>query len=82
MVVEELAGVTPKKKAALPEAAKVAINALQEAIDDLGVIPPASSHIPPMTKAVTMDSGATTPIGSASADRKNRAPGSKPSTAP
>ena len=55
VVVEAVAGVAPKKKAELPAAAKVAINALQEAIDDLGVIPPASSHIPPMTKAVTME---------------------------
>jgi len=29
------------------------INALQEAIGDLGVIPPASNHNPPATKAVT-----------------------------
>ena len=50
-----MAGIAPKKKAELPPAAKVAINALQEAIDDLGAIPPASSHIPPMTKAVTME---------------------------
>jgi hypothetical protein len=55
VVVEEaLAGIAPKKKAELPAAAKVAINALQEAVDDLGVIPPASSHIPAMVKAVTM----------------------------
>ena len=39
----------------LPNGAKVAINALQEAIGDLGVIPPASNHIPPATKAVTTD---------------------------
>ena len=39
----------------LPNGAKVAINALQEAIGDLGVIPPASNHIPPATKVVTMD---------------------------
>jgi hypothetical protein len=55
VVVEATAGVSPKKKAELSAAAKVAINALQEAIDDLGVIPPASSHIPPKTKAATMD---------------------------
>jgi hypothetical protein len=56
VVVEEaMAGVAPKKKAELSPSARVAINALQEAIDDLGVIPPASSHIPPMTKAATMD---------------------------
>jgi hypothetical protein len=55
VVIEAMAGVTPKKKAKLSDAAKVAINALQEAIGELGVIPPASNHIPPMTKAVTMD---------------------------
>lgn len=55
VVVEEALPFAPAKKAALPAAAKVAINALQEAIDDLGAIPPACSHIPPLTKAVTMD---------------------------
>jgi hypothetical protein len=55
VVIEAMAGVAPKKKAVLPNGAKVAINALQEAIGDLGVIPPASNHIPPATKAVTTD---------------------------
>lgn len=55
VVVEANVGVAPAKKAKLSAAAKVAINALQEATDDFGVIPPANSHIPPMTKAVTMD---------------------------
>jgi len=55
VVVEAMVGVAPKKKAALSNSAKVAINALQEAIADLGVIPPASSYIPPATKAVTTD---------------------------
>ena len=55
VVIEAMAGVAPKKKAVLPNGARVAINALQEAIGDLGVIPPASNHIPPATKAVTMD---------------------------
>ena len=45
----------PKKKAAMPNGARVAINALEEAIGDLGAIPPASNHIPPATKAVTTD---------------------------
>ena len=52
VVIEAMAGVAPKKKAVLPNGAKVAINALQEAIGDLGVIPPASNYIPPATKAV------------------------------
>ena len=55
VVVEALASVAPKMKAKLSAAAKVAINALQEAIDDLGVIPPPSSHIPPLKKAATME---------------------------
>ena len=56
VVVEEaLPALRRKRKRNCRPAAKVAINALQEAIDDLGAIPPASSHIPPMTKAVTMD---------------------------
>lgn len=55
VVVEQAVPFAPAKKAALSPAAKVSINALQEAIDDHGVIPPACSHIPPMTKAVTMD---------------------------
>ena len=55
VVVEQVLPFAPSKKAALPAAAKVAINALQEAIDDLGAIPPVSIHIPPMRKAATMD---------------------------
>ena len=55
VVIEAMAGVAPKKKASLPNAAKVAINALEEAIAELGVVPPASNHIPPATRAVTAD---------------------------
>ncbi|MET4513728.1 hypothetical protein ABIB81_003045 [Bradyrhizobium sp. I1.7.5] len=55
VVIEEMVPFVAAKKAALPTAARVALNALQEAVDDLGVIPPACSHIPPMTKAVSMD---------------------------
>ena len=55
VVIEDMAGVAPKKKAAMPNGARVAINALEEAIGDLGVIPPVSNHIPPATKAVTTD---------------------------
>jgi hypothetical protein len=55
VVIEQVVSVSPGQKAKLSPAAKTALNALQEAIDDLGAIPPASSHIPPLTKAVTMD---------------------------
>ena len=55
VVVEQAVPFVSAKKEKLSAAAKVALNALQEAVDDVGVIPPASSHIPPMTKAVTMD---------------------------
>jgi hypothetical protein len=55
VVIEETVPFAKVKKATFSAAARVAINALQEAVDDLGAIPPACSHIPPMTKAVTMD---------------------------
>ena len=45
----------------------------KEAIGDLGVIPPASNHVPPATKVVTMINGAITPIGAASARQASRA---------
>ena len=44
-----------RRESKLSASAKVSLNALREAIDDLGAIPPACSHIPPMTKAVTME---------------------------
>ena len=36
-------------------AAKVALNALREAVDDLGTPAPASNHIPPGIKVVSVD---------------------------
>jgi len=42
---------TKDESEAVTAAAKVTINALQEAIEDLWAVPPANSHIPPMTKA-------------------------------
>jgi hypothetical protein len=42
-------------KAKLPAAATVALKALAEAIADQGIIPPASNHIPPSVRAVTID---------------------------
>jgi hypothetical protein len=56
VVVEET--VPPQqqtKKAKLSSGAKTALNALQEAIGEMGAVPPASNHIPSATKAVTMD---------------------------
>ncbi len=48
---EAAAAARPK----LPPAAKIAFNALVEAINEVGEVPPASNHIPPSTKAVTID---------------------------
>jgi hypothetical protein len=38
----------------LPAGAKAALNALQYAVDEVGEIPPASNHIPPGVKCVTV----------------------------
>ena len=43
------------KKAKLSSGARTALNALQEAISEVGAIPPASNHIPVATKAVTIE---------------------------
>jgi hypothetical protein len=43
------------KKAKLSASSKVALNALYEAIIEMGEVPPASNHIPPGTKAVTIE---------------------------
>jgi hypothetical protein len=45
----------PTKKAKLNPSSKVALNALVEAILEMGAVPPASNHIPPRTKAVTIE---------------------------
>jgi hypothetical protein len=55
VVVEQDALPITAGKAKLSASAKVSLRALREAIDDLGAIPPACSHIPPMTKVVTME---------------------------
>jgi AAA domain len=38
-----------------PKSAPIALRAMQEAIEEVGVIPPASNHIPAKTKTVTED---------------------------
>jgi hypothetical protein len=43
------------KKAKLSASSKVALNALYEAIIEMGEVPPASNHIPPGTKAVKVE---------------------------
>jgi hypothetical protein len=55
VVTEEDLQPQPTKKRKLSTGSKVALNALREAISEMGAVPPASNHIPPMTKAVTMD---------------------------
>jgi hypothetical protein len=57
VVVEEV--VQPRtqrdSKAKLSAGAKTALHALQEAIGEMGAVPPASNHIPSATKAVTFE---------------------------
>jgi AAA domain len=43
------------KPAKLPKAAQTALRALKEAVLELGVVPPASNHIPPRTSVVTFE---------------------------
>jgi AAA domain len=43
------------KQAKLPKAAQIALRALKEAIDEVGTVPPASNHIPPKVKTVTIE---------------------------
>jgi hypothetical protein len=44
-----------KKKKSLPRGAEIALRALDEAISEVGQIPPASNHIPPNVKAVSIE---------------------------
>jgi hypothetical protein len=43
------------KSAKLPKAATIALRALQTAINECGSVPPASNHVPPDVKVVTID---------------------------
>jgi hypothetical protein len=43
------------KKVKLSSGARTALNALQEAIGEMGAVPPASNHIPSATRAVTIE---------------------------
>jgi hypothetical protein len=56
-VIDEVEGATVATKAAagpkLTKGAKIALDALNEAIAELGAVPPASNHIPGGAKAVT-----------------------------
>jgi hypothetical protein len=45
----------PRPHAKLPKAAKIALRALREAIDELGQVPPASNHIPANLRVVSFD---------------------------
>jgi AAA domain len=51
-----LIAATTKRQAVakLTKGAKIALNALQDALGDCGAIPPASNHIPPGVKAITI----------------------------
>jgi hypothetical protein len=55
VVTEEDLQPQPTKKAKLTPSSKVALNALTEAILEVGAVPAASNHIPPATKAVTVE---------------------------
>jgi hypothetical protein len=44
-----------KKPKRLTDGAQIALRALREAINDLGEVPPASNHIPPNIKTVSVD---------------------------
>jgi hypothetical protein len=57
-VVVPVEGLAPSRKdkaANLTKGAKIALDALHEAVGDCGVIPPASNHIPGGVKCVTID---------------------------
>jgi hypothetical protein len=43
-----------KKSRRLSKGAEIALRALKEAVEELGTVPPASNHIPPKAKVVTM----------------------------
>jgi hypothetical protein len=70
------------KKAKLSASSKVALNAFYEAIIEMGEVPPASNHIPPGTKAVTIEQWRYTPIGAASTYRASRGRARKRSIPP
>jgi AAA domain len=53
--VGELAATVAKDTPRLTKGAKIALRALHEAMGDLGEVPPASNHIPPNVRAVTID---------------------------
>jgi hypothetical protein len=55
--VEDTASAVPKAKGKtrLPKAARTALRALTEALDEVGSVPPASNHIPSNVKTVTFD---------------------------
>ena len=53
--VEGLAPSRKDKAVKLTKGAKIAIDALHEAVGDCGAIPPASNHIPGGVKCVTID---------------------------
>jgi hypothetical protein len=72
VVIEAMAGVASKKKAVLPNGARVAISALEEAVGDLGVIPPARTISRPRPRWGPWINGATTPTGAASACQASR----------
>jgi hypothetical protein len=52
---EGQAGRSAAKSAKLPKAATIALRALQTAINECGSVPPASNHVPPGVKVVTID---------------------------
>jgi hypothetical protein len=52
---EDTIGRSAAKGVKLPKGAQIALRALETAIEERGAIPPASNHIPPGVKAVTVD---------------------------
>jgi hypothetical protein len=44
----------PTSNRGIPKSAQTALRALREAIDEVGAVPPASNHIPPKVKTVTV----------------------------
>jgi hypothetical protein len=53
--VDEITAVKGKRRERLTKAAQTALRALQEAIDEHGVTPPPSDHIPPGVRTVTVE---------------------------
>lgn len=53
--VEDVGVQSAAKPTKLPKAATIALRALQTAIHECGVVPPASNHVPPDVKTVTID---------------------------